>query len=251
MLFRSQKLIDEALLENKSDHPFGNSATYMGLGETDLMQSLHERLSKRFIDSYVSDVFQECRVDILSRKISTSLKDVHTISKNCNKCSIPTVAELPKWNVDNPDIVVVIESPSISPEAISLMVDSFKKADLSSQQLCLTYVNRCPVNRKYENKEIINCSPFLHSEIQLLNPKLILCMGTLPSTVLFGTDMKLKDTRGEIMWLGYWPILTTYSPQYVIKSSSFDSDSVSDHFINDLHTAKKFITKPLVKKIYE
>ena len=84
-----------------------------------------------------------------------------------------------------------------------------------------------------------------------MNPKLILCMGALPSTVLFGTDMKLKDTRGEIIWLGYWPILTTYSPQYVIKSSSFDSDSVSDHFINDLHTAKKFITKPLVKKIYE
>jgi hypothetical protein len=57
----------------------------------------------------------------------------------------------------------------------------------------------------------------LHTEIQLLNPKLIVCLGGVPSSVLFGTDIKIKDIRGQIMWLGYWPILTTYSPNYVLK----------------------------------
>jgi uracil-DNA glycosylase family 4 len=246
-----QDLIEEALSDTTSPHPFGGSASYLGLAETDLMQVLHERLSKRFIDEYINDIFQESRTDFLSRKISTSIKDVHTITKNCKKCAIDSNAELPKWNVQNPDIAVVVDSPSISPEAISLMVTSFKKAGLSSDKLCLTYVNRCPVKRKYENSEVINCSPYLHLELQLLNPKLILCLGGVPSSVLFGTEMKIKTVRGQVMWLGYWPIMTTYSPAYVLKSSSFEEESnvTLENFQNDIFQAYDFVTKKPSKKM--
>lgn len=236
------QLIDEALNESKSAHPFGGSATYLGLAETDLLSNLHERLSKRFIGTYVNDIFQELRGDLLSRKIPTSLKDLHTITKNCRKCTIDSHAELPKWNVESCDIAIVVEAPSLSSEAISLMVDSFKKAGFNSSQMCLTYVNRCPVKRKYENKEIINCSPYLHLELQLLNPKLILCLGAIPSSVIFGTDIKIKDTRGKITWLGYWPIMTTYSPQYVLKQSSDEigSNIALEQFQNDILQAYSF-----------
>jgi len=237
-----QKLIDEALSDNKDkQHPFGGSGSYLGLAETDLMSSLHERFSKRMIESDVNEIFRDARTDILSRKISTSLKDLHTVTKNCRKCTVDSSPELPKWNVENPDIAIVVESPAISPEAISLMVNGFKKAGLNSQQLCLTYVNRCPVKRKYENQEIINCSSYLHLELQLLNPKLILCLGGLPASVLFGTNIKMKDVRGNVMWLGYWPVLSTYSPMYVLKSSSFDQNSITDHFENDLLNAYNFL----------
>lgn len=239
-------LIEEALSEKSpTEHPFGGSL-HLGLAETDLLQALHERLSKRFIGTYVNDIFQEVRVDLLSRKLPMTLRDVHTVTRNCRKCGIDSTAELPKWNVENPDIVVVVESPNISPEAVNLMVNSFKKVGLSSHQICLTYVNRCPVKRKYESNEIINCTPYLHTEIQLLNPKLILSMGSLPASVLFGTEVKLKETRGQIVWLGYWPIITTYSPNYVLKYGTLDIDSnmALDHFQNDLLQAYSFISKP-------
>lgn len=239
------QLIDEALSENKSAHPFGNITSYLGLAETDLLSSLHERLSKRFVGTYVNDIFQEVRGDLLSRKIPTSLKDLHTITRNCRKCSIDSNAELPKWNTESCDIAIVVESPSLSSDAISLMVESFKKAGFSSDQMCLTYVNRCPVKRKYENKEVINCAPYLHLELQLLNPKLILCLGSIPSSVVFGTDIKIKDVRGKITWLGYWPILTTYSPQYVLKQSSQEigSSVALEHFQNDIFQAYDFAIK--------
>lgn len=237
-----QKLIDEALSQNTDkQHPFGGSGSYLGLAETDLLSSLHERFSKRLIESEVNDIFRDSRTDILSRKISTNLKDLHTVTKNCRKCTVDSNSELPKWNVENPDIVIVVESPSIPPEAITVMVNAFKKAGLNSQQLCLTYVNRCPVRRKYENEEIINCSPYLHLELQLLNPKLILCLGGLPASVIFGTNIKMKDVRGSVTWLGYWPILTTYSPMYVLKSSSFDQNSIAEHFENDILNAYNFL----------
>lgn len=247
-------LIEEALSEKSSQaHPFGSSAGHIGFAETDMMQNLFERLSKRFTETYLIDVFQDVRTDILSRKVSLNLKDLHTITKNCNKCAINTSAELPKWNVENPDIVIVVESPSISQEAVSLMVTAFKNVGLSSQQLCLTYVNRCPVKRKYETKEIINCSPYIHTELQLMNPKLIVCLGGLPASVVYGTEVKIKSIRGQINWLGYWPILCTYSPQYVLKSNEFDQEtnSIFDHFQNDILQAYNFINKKSTKKILE
>jgi DNA polymerase len=103
--------------------------------------------------------------------------------------------------------------------------------------MCLTYVNRCPKAGKYENKEIINCSPYLHNEIQLLNPKVIVPMGSLVSSVLLNSDIKIKDYRGNLMWLGYWPIIPTYSPSYALRSGS----SALQNFENDLSYVYKFI----------
>lgn len=234
-----QKLIENALAEKPNQHPFGSSEAYLGIAETDILSILYSRLENRMTISEITQLFHDIRVDILSRKISTNIKDLHTVTKNCRKCKIDSVPELPKWNVENPDIAIVVDSPSMSPEAISLMVNSFKDAGFSSDQLCLTYVNRCPVRRKYEEQEIINCSPYLHLELQLLNPKLILCLGATPASVLFGSQIKIKESRGNVMWLGYWPILVTYSPMYILKSGG----TTPEHFSIDIKQAYDFIHK--------
>jgi uracil-DNA glycosylase family 4 len=233
--------VKRALANSDSSHPF--SANHLGLAETDLLSILHARLSKRFIESEVNDIFRDVRTELTSRKVPLSLQDLHTVTRNCNKCTISATAELPKWNVVDPDIVVVIDSPSLPGEAIAIMVDGFKSAGISSGQLCLTYLNRCPVARKYEELEIKNCSPYLHSEIQLLNPKLIVCLGNLPSSVLFGLPLKMKDIHGQIRWFGSWPILSTYSPLYVARAAQTENSSVVQQFQQDIVHAKQFITK--------
>ena len=234
-----QKLIESALAENPNQRPFGGSETYLGLAETDILSTIYSRLENRMTISEITQLFHDIRVDILSRKISTNIKDLHTVTKNCRKCKIDSVPELPKWNVENPDVAIVVDSPSMSPEAITLMVNAFKDSGFSSDQLCLTYVNRCPVRRKYEEQEIINCSPYLHLELQLLNPKLILCLGGTPASILFGSQTKIKESRGNIMWLGYWPILVTYSPMYILKSGG----NTPEHFSIDIKQAYDFIHK--------
>jgi uracil-DNA glycosylase family 4 len=232
-----QKLIDFALSNTDSSHPFGNSGTYLGLAETDILSLVYSRLENKMAISQMAELFHDIRNDILSRKISTNIRDLHTITKNCDKCKLNSTPELPKWNVKDPDVVIILESPSVSPEAITLMIDAFKSAGFNSDQLCLTYVNRCPIRRKFENQEVTNCSPYLHLELQLLNPKLIICLGGLPSSVLFGTQIKIKDVRSSITWLGYWPIVSTYSPMYVLKSGG----NIPNQFCADIKQAYDFV----------
>jgi DNA polymerase len=232
------KLISEALSnETVSANPLVPSGSYLGLAETDLMESLHNRLSKKIIESELLDVFQDVRKDILTRSKKLTLHELHTVTKNCRKCSIDSSSELPKWNVQDPDIVIVADSPSMQQEGVDLMIDALKQAGLTSSQLCLTYVNRCPVFRKYDNQEVLNCTPYLHSEIQILNPKLVVCLGATPASVLFGSTIKIKESRGQVKWLGSWPILMTYSPSYSFRSGEHAIDS----FKNDIKQAKQFI----------
>jgi DNA polymerase len=231
------QLISEALDQKGNNLLYPASGMHLSFMDTDILSLVYDKISNKMTLSEASEILQEVRDEILTRKISMPITDLHTVTHNCNKCKIDATAELPKWNVKDPDLVIVIESPSMDPNAISFMVDQIKKSGFASHQLCLTYVNRCPKQQKYEQEEIINCSPYLHTELQILNPKLIVSMGGLSTSVLFGTEIKMKEYRGNIVWLGNWPILPTYSPGYVLKSGG----SSMQHFSDDLSQAYEFV----------
>lgn len=229
-------LIKEALKEkgNSQSNPF--AINYLGYGDSDLLEVLAKRLADYLPESSVNSFLHEARVDLIARKSKSTLKDLHTTVINCRKCTISSKPELPKWNVTNPEVVILIESPSIDSQSIGFLVDKVKSVGFKSDQLCLTYVNRCPKQSKYDNQEIINCTPYLHSEIQLLSPKAIVPMGALALSVLLGSEVKIKDYRGSQVWLGYFNIMPTYSPGYAARS-----ELSSQQFTSDLANVYKYI----------
>jgi DNA polymerase len=232
-------LIKEALSAPSNPlHP--KSGLHVGFMETDMLELLSTHLSNKLPESAIAEIYQDLRVDLLSRKSNNQLKDLHTVILNCKKCEIQqTSPELPKWNVKDPDVLFILDNPSLDQESVNFFLSSLKEAKFDSTRVCLTYVNRCPVKRKYTNQEVFNCSPYLHHEIQLLNPKLIVTLGSSPLISLLGLDVKLKEYRGNLLWLGYWPIMPTYSPIYAIKNGQ----NLQDQFISDIKSAYKHSTK--------
>lgn len=231
------KLIQEAL--SSSPNPLSPSV-YLGLGESQLLENLYLYLKDYLPESTISSIYQDLRTDILSQKNNLSIKDFHTITINCRKCSLSgTSPELPKWNVKDPSVLFIAENPSLDEQSVNIFLTALKEANFKSSDVCLTYLNRCPVKRKYTTQEVFNCSPFLHTEIQLFNPKLIVTLGSLPLSSLLGTNVKLKDYRGNIIWLGNWAILPSYSPLFILKNG----ENYIDQFTSDIKSAYNFVTK--------
>ena len=144
------------------------------------------------------------------------------------------------WNNQDPDIVFVLDYPIYNKEVAEFFLNTLKSSNFSSEKICLTYVNRCSYpKRKFESQEIFNCSPYLHTEIQLLNPKAIVCLGSVAASALFGLEITIKDYRSKPNWLGSWPIFVTYSPLHISKSSSHLEDS----FISDMMYVHDYIYK--------
>lgn len=232
-------LIQEALSEDNSKL-VPKSGLYLGLMETNLLSHMYETFSKHIPNERLISLFQEVRSDILTSKNNVNLSDLHTVTKNCKKCpNVLGSSEFPRWNSKNPDVLFIVDNPKIDKESADLLVRAMKQAGFDSKKVCLTYVTRCGLNRKPENSEITNCSPYLHTEIQLLNPRLIVTLGLLPLSVLLNSNVQLKQYRGTVSWLGYWPILSTYTPLYVIKSES----NLEQEFISDIQQAFEFCYK--------
>lgn len=229
-------LIEEALKQKGSSQTNPFASIHVGHGESDLLSIISKKAFDYLPESSVVSLMQDVRSELVARKSNYTLKDLHTVVKNCRKCNFSTKPELPKWNVKDPEVAIIIESPSIDPDSINYLIDKIKLAGFNSTQLCLTYVNRCSKFGKYENQEVLNCSSYIHSELQLLSPKVIVPMGALACSVLFGTDIKIKEYRGNLVWLGYWPVMPMYSPSYAMRT-----DSMSEQFSFDLSSVYKYI----------
>jgi uracil-DNA glycosylase family 4 len=203
----------------------------IGFMETKLIENIYNSLEEKLSHSKFLEIVQDARIDSVANTNKLIITDLHTVTHNCRKCSFSEITpNLPKWNVTSPDVLFIVESSSMDQQASALFVSALKSAGFSSDKVCLTYLLRCPI-KSYEQQYVDNCLQYLHTEIQIMNPRLICPIGANVLSSLFGTELKIKDYKNKITWLGSWPILPLYSLHYVLKSgesaqSSFQSDMI-------------------------
>jgi DNA polymerase len=77
---------------------------------------------------------------------------------------------------------------------------------------------RPPGNRNPEADEIAQCLPYLHRQIALIQPKLIIALGKTAATALLGREATLGSLRGALHDCHGIPLLVTYHPAYLLRS---------------------------------
>lgn len=231
------RLVSEALA--KDADAFSNKAKIpLGMAQGDLIERLFAKLSGHLNQADAQVIFDDLRSELYEGLDAPPLRELHAVTLNCRRCkdAVKPEPNLPKWNVADPDCVVVADNPFYDPEHGKFLVDALVKAGFSSSRICLTYVNRCPARRQLELNEIQNCLPYLFTELQILKPKLIVPLGAVATATLLGRDFKLKEVRGTITWLGPWAIMPTYTPAYALRTG----ESLINNFKSDLVTAYNF-----------
>ncbi|RYE07748.1 MAG: uracil-DNA glycosylase, partial [Hyphomicrobiales bacterium] len=75
---------------------------------------------------------------------------------------------------------------------------------------------RPPGNRNPTPDELAQCAPFLHRQVELVAPKLLLTLGNVPTQALFETAQGITRMRGtwKNLAIGNWsgPVLPTLHP---------------------------------------
>ena len=77
---------------------------------------------------------------------------------------------------------------------------------------------RPPGNRNPESLEVAQCSPYLHRQIELIQPKLIIAMGRFASQTLLETDASIGSLRGRVHRYRGVPLIVSYHPAYLLRS---------------------------------
>ncbi len=77
---------------------------------------------------------------------------------------------------------------------------------------------RPPGNRKPAPEEVSACRPYLERQIALLQPKIILALGSVASLTLLDADTSVSRLRGRVHRYQGIPLVVTYHPSYLLRS---------------------------------
>lgn len=88
--------------------------------------------------------------------------------------------------------------------------------------------HRPPNNRDPLPEERERSLPVLMKQIELINPKLILCLGRISAQTLLGSNDAMKDMRGKFHpWHGY-ELTVTYHPAALLRNPAWKHDTWAD-----------------------
>ena len=77
---------------------------------------------------------------------------------------------------------------------------------------------RPPRNRNPQANEITACQPFLAQQIALMQPQLILALGSFAAQSLLNTETPIGKLRGQCHDYQGIPLIASYHPAYLLRT---------------------------------
>jgi uracil-DNA glycosylase family 4 len=91
---------------------------------------------------------------------------------------------------------------------------------------------RPPGNRDPTPEELALCAPFLHRQVELVAPKLLVTLGNVPTKALFATNTGITRMRGQWRDLTIGshvvPALATLHPAFLLRTPSAKENAWRD-----------------------
>ena len=89
---------------------------------------------------------------------------------------------------------------------------------------------RPPANRDPLDEEVAQCEPYLHRQLALVKPKIIVALGRISAQALLKTSAPLATLRGRVHHYGVsnTPMIVTYHPAYLLRSPGQKSKAWED-----------------------
>lgn len=162
---------------------------------------------------------------------SKSLEELFNIIHTCKKCSLGETRTKFVFGTGNPnaDIMLVGEAPGAEEDkqgepfvgrAGKLLTDILKAIDLSRDEVYIANILKCrpPNNRDPLPSEVEKCRPHLMKQIELIRPKMILCLGRVAAIELLGKKLTLTKLREEVYELNGVKVMATYHPAALLRN---------------------------------
>ena len=151
--------------------------------------------------------------------------------KACTQCGLHRTRTQAVFGVGNRQAqwMVIGEAPGADEDAQGepfvgragqLLNSMIKAVGLKREDVYIANIlkSRPPNNRDPAPEEVSACIPYLHRQIELVNPKLLLCVGRIAAQNLLSTDTPIGKLRGQVHRLGHRPVVVTYHPAYLLRS---------------------------------
>ncbi len=157
---------------------------------------------------------------------------------SCNKCKLSNTRNKVVFGEGNPDegILLIGEGPGAEEDKTGrpfvgrsgqLLDKMLEAAGFNRKEhVFIANIVKCrpPQNRTPEPDEREACLPYLHKQIEIIDPKIIVLLGAT-ALKLLDEKVKLKEVKGEwIMWNGK-VLMPTYHPSALLRNPNFKKEA--------------------------
>ena len=170
-----------------------------------------------------------------------SLADVAAAIASCSACTLAAGAKhhVPGEGDPNAKFVIVGEAPGATEDELGkpfvgksgdLLTKILEAINLKRDEvfICNVLKHRPPGNRNPTSEEIVACRPFLLRQLELLQPRVILALGTFAAQTLLETDSPIGKLRGiEHRYHGI-PLVATYHPAALLRNPNWKRPAWED-----------------------
>ncbi len=150
---------------------------------------------------------------------------------NCTRCKLHRGRKTIVFGEGNPnaELMLVGEAPGADEDdqgrpfvgrAGQLLMQMIKAIEYERKDVFIANILKCrpPGNRPPELDEIQECTPFLWKQISIIQPKLILALGTFAAQTLLKSKSTISSLRNRIYEMPYGKVLATYHPSFLLRS---------------------------------
>jgi DNA polymerase len=149
----------------------------------------------------------------------------------CTRCKLHQRRTNIVFGVGNPraELMFVGEGPGHDEDvkgipfvgrAGQLLTQMITAMGLSRDDVYIANVVKCrpPENRTPEKDEVATCLPFLFRQLANINPKVVVCLGSVAAQALLNTNKSISHFRGQWFDFRGSKLMATYHPAYLLRN---------------------------------
>lgn len=213
-----QAMFGDLLLENV------NESVEEALRQKSEIIKISKKNQTVSVDNFFVEDFQKAE----------SLFDLNNKICECQNCALGKTRTKFVFGVGNPnaDAMLIGEAPGRDEDlqgepfvgrAGKLLNDILKAVKFEREDVYIANILKCrpPNNRDPLPGEMETCIPYLHKQIDLIKPKIILCLGRVAANGLLDKKLSLGQLRESTYDFNGIKVMATYHPAALLRNPNW------------------------------
>lgn len=172
---------------------------------------------------------------------AATLGELEKLICNCTKCRLHKGRNKFVFGTGNPnaDVLVIGEGPGAEEDkqglpfvgrAGQLLTDMLRAIKFEREEVYIGNVVKCrpPENRTPLPDEMETCMPYLKKQCELIQPKLILCLGLTAARGLLKRKESMGELRGKVFDYEGAKVMVTYHSAALLRNPHWKKDCWED-----------------------
>lgn len=178
--------------------------------------------------------------EINSNSLPNDINNLKNIVENCYLCELSKSRKNVLFGEGdvNASLMIIADEPTSTEdelksfyvgktgEQLSKMIENV--LPLKKEDVYITNLVKCKSSNGMNSSQYKSCSTYLHKQIELINPKLIVTLGEKVYQYLSNDMSSFNKIRGQVMNFRDYKVIPTHSVSFLLRNPSSKKEAYYD-----------------------